>query len=254
MIRHVRELFAGPGRCALGTWLKIAHNDIPELLALAGFDFVIIDMEHAPIGLGAAHRLIAAARAVGLPPLVRVPALDDSVVSRVLDSGSQGVVVPHVRSETDAERLVAAARLPPVGTRGFGPTVRSGGWGSDPDAYRQSASRAVVIPQIECADGVSNIEAIAGVDGIDHLFVGTADLAESTDLAPADPAFGRLLEAVRDAAETRRIPLGTAVGADQCPPAPPRSLPECSFLAVSNDASLLLHGARSALTPRTGKT
>lgn len=250
-MRHVRDLFARPGRRALGTWLKIAHSDVPELLALAGFDFVVIDMEHAPIGIADAHRLIAAARGAGLPPLVRVPRLDDSLIAGVLDSGAQGVVVPHVRTEQDAERLVRAARLPPAGTRGFGPTVRSGGWGSDTESYRRSAAHAVVIPQIECAVGVGNAEAIAGVDGIDHLFIGTADLAESTGLRPADPAFGAMLGAVRDAATAHRLPFGTAVGADSGP-VPPRPLDGCGFLLVSNDAGLLLHGARAALTRGTG--
>jgi 2-keto-3-deoxy-L-rhamnonate aldolase RhmA len=244
-VEHVRDLFAREDRRALGTWLKIAHNDVADLLALAGFDFVVVDMEHAPIGIGDAHRLIGAALGAGLPPLVRVPELDESVVARVLDSGAHGVLVPHVRTAEDAERIVRAARLPPRGTRGFGPTVRSGGWGADPDSYRRSAARSVVIPQIECADGVRNVGAIADVEGIDHLFVGTADLAESTGLAPTDPAFGELLAAVSDAAAAHGVPLGTAVGATGAPP--PR-LGDCRFFAVSNDAGLLLHGARSVLS------
>ncbi|MCO4273809.1 aldolase/citrate lyase family protein [Pseudarthrobacter sp. HLT3-5] len=245
-MRHFRELLQEPVHTARGTFVKIAHSDVVELLALAGFDFVIIDMEHAPLGLAEVHQLIGAARGAGIPPLVRVPELDDVVIARVLDSGAHGVLVPHIQTREDAERLVRAARLPPDGNRGYGPTVRAGGWGSDVPRYRRLDRQAALIPQIECSLGVQNAAQIAAVPGIDHLFLGMADLAASTGLDPSDPAFAQLLATVADAAASGNMPLGTAIGA-----VPETTLPEaltaCRFWAISNDAGLLLHGSRSAL-------
>ena len=105
---------------------------------------------------------------------------------------------------------------------------------------------AALIPQIECTLGVQNAAQIAAVPGIDHLFLGTADLAASTGLAPSDPAFGQLMATVADAATNAGVALGTAIGA--VPGAPmPEALTSCRFWAVSNDAGLLLQGSRSAL-------
>lgn len=249
-MKHFRELLLeiAPA-AAVGTFVKIAHSDVVELLALAGFDFVIIDMEHAPLGLAEVHQLIGAARGAGIPPLVRVPELDDVVIARVLDSGAHGVLVPHVQTREDAERLVRAARLPPDGNRGYGPTVRAGGWGSDVPLYRRLDRQAALIPQIECTLGVQNAAQIAAVPGIDHLFLGTADLAASTGLASSDPEFAQLLATVADAAANGSIPLGTAIGA--APETPlPEALGTCRFWAVSNDAGLLLHGSRAALAQK----
>lgn len=248
-MKHFRELLQENAPAALGTFVKIAHSDVVELLALAGFDFVIIDMEHAPLGLAEVHQLIGAARGAGISPLVRVPELDDVVIARVLDSGAHGVLVPHVQTREDAERLVRAARLPPDGNRGYGPTVRAGGWGTDVPLYRRLDQQAALIPQIECTLGVQNAAQIAAVPGIDHLFIGTADLAASTGLASSDPVFTQLLATVADAAANGSIPLGTAIGA--APETPlPEALGTCRFWAVSNDAGLLLHGSRAALAQK----
>jgi len=256
--RHLREVLsrapasAEPGRGtpvrpALGTFLKIGHPDVPALLALAGFDFVVIDMEHAPLGPAEVHLLIGAALGAGLPPLVRVPDHSASTIGRVLDSGAHGVLVPHVSTAGQAAAMVAAARLPPHGKRGYGPTVRAGAYGSDTAGYREGAGEALVIPQIEDPEGVAASADILATPGIDHAFVGAADLAASTGLHPDAPEFTALLETVRDAAESAGTGLGTAVGA-QGPPRPPPGLEPASFLAVSNDASLLLTAGRSITT------
>ncbi|MER6936217.1 aldolase/citrate lyase family protein [Nocardioides sp. NPDC127514] len=237
---HLREVLASP---ALGTFAKIGHPDVIEVLAIAGLDFVIIDMEHAALGPAEVHALVGAALGHGLPPLVRVPDHDAVTIARVLDSGAQGVLVPHVSTAEQAERLLEAARLPPTGKRGYGPTVRAGRYGSDPDAYRRSAELAVVIPQIEDPDGVENSAAIAAT-GVGHLFVGMADLAVTAGLGTTDAALLEMLRHVDEVARRHDVVLGTAVSAAHGPAAP-AGLDSASFLAVSNDASLLLDRARS---------
>lgn len=240
MTIHLREVLASP---ALGTFAKIGHPDVIEVLAIAGLDFVIIDMEHAALGPAEVHALVGAALGHGLPPLVRVPDHDAVTIARVLDSGAQGVLVPHVSTAEQAERLLEAARLPPTGKRGYGPTVRAGRYGSDPDAYRRSAELAVVIPQIEDPDGVENSAAIAAT-GVGHLFVGMADLAVTAGLGTTDAALLEMLRQVDEVARRHDVVLGTAVSAAHGPAAP-AGLDSASFLAVSNDASLLLDRARS---------
>lgn len=242
MTSHLRDVLAAP---AVGTFVKIGHPDVIDVLAHAGLDFVVIDMEHAPLGLAEVHALIGAALGRGLPPLVRVPDHDAVTIARVLDSGAHGVLVPHVSDAAQAARLLDAARLPPNGRRGYGPTVRAGHYGSDPDTYRRNAELALVIPQIEDSAGVENCSEIAAT-GVDHLFVGIADLSVTTGLDPSEEALVDMLRHVDDVARHHDLTLGTAVGAAQGAKAP-AGLDSASFLVVSNDASLLLGGTRAAI-------
>ncbi len=247
-VRHLRELLSASAADTrgplLGTFTKLAHPDVTAILALAGFDFVVIDMEHAPLGPAEVHQLIGSALGAGLPPLVRVPNQDLSTVGRVLDSGAHGVLVPHVTSARQAAALVDAAQLPPTGSRGFGPTVRAGSFGCDLAGYLRSSEQAVVIPQIEDPDAVAECAAIAETPGIDHVFVGLADLAASTQLRAGHPDLTALLEKIRDTAGAAGVLVGTGVSGDR-PPRPPLGLETTSFMTVSNDASLLLAAGRS---------
>ncbi|MBP2366975.1 HpcH/HpaI aldolase family protein [Pseudonocardia parietis] len=252
------ELLTGDGT-RYGTWIKLPVADSVELVAAAGFDFVALDMEHAPLGVGTVHQLIGVARGCGIPALVRVPDRGASTIGRVLDSGAAGVLVPHVDGGTDARAVVAHARFPPHGTRGYGPTVRAGGWGSDPDGYLAGGEHVAVVPQLESPEAVAAVEDIARVPGLGALFVGPADLAVATGL-PADSAeFGELLARVGKAAEAHRVPLGTAVGSATAA----RALPlNYDFVLVGNDATMLgrsaheiVHDLRAAgdpSPPRTG--
>ncbi|OMQ15718.1 hypothetical protein A7K94_0207555 [Modestobacter sp. VKM Ac-2676] len=112
-------LARGPGP-ALGTWLKLPATEVVELVALAGFDFVVIDLEHSPLDLESAFRLIGTALHTGVSPVVRVPGLDPGLVQRVLDAGAEGVMVPHVDTVEQARAAAAAVRFPPLGARGVG--------------------------------------------------------------------------------------------------------------------------------------
>lgn len=232
-------------RLAVGTWIKLPTVDSVELLALAGFDFVVVDMEHAPLDIGVVHVLIGAALGRGLPALVRVPSGDAAGISRVLDSGAAGVLVPHVDSVSDAASVVAAGRFPPHGTRGFGPTTRAGAWGSDACRYRESGERVAVIPQLESADAIAAASQIANVDGLAALFVGQADLAVATGLSATSTEFAAHLSTAETAARDVGIPIGTAIGLDT--DAVPDLAQRYDFVMVANDAALLGHGASAVL-------
>jgi len=233
----------------LGTWVKLPTTDSIDIVALAGFDFVVIDMEHAPLDIGTVHILLGAARGQRLPALVRVPSPDPSLISRVLDSGADGVVVPHIDSADDARRIVRASRFPPMGARGYGPTVRSGSWGADAAGYRAAAQDAVVVPQIESAAAVSDVDGIAAVVGVDMLFAGAADLAIDTGLAPSSPELSELIAIIRSAAKNHALPCATATSAD--PSALAQAVAQYEVVLASNDASLLAAAAASAV--RSGR-
>jgi 2-keto-3-deoxy-L-rhamnonate aldolase RhmA len=238
------DRLARSGTTLIGAWVKLPTTAGVELLALAGFDFVIVDMEHAPLGIETVYELIGAALGRDLVPLVRVPDAGASVISRVLDSGAAGVLVPHVDDVGTAEQVIGAARFPPQGTRGFGPTVRAGAWGGDVAGYRRSADQAFVVPQLESRQAIEAAASIGALDGLGGLFVGPADLTVATGLGSATAEFRSLLSAATSAAKRNGVPIGTAVDAD---PAAVRELALIyDFVVIASDASLL-RGAAAAV-------
>ncbi|WP_433502880.1 HpcH/HpaI aldolase family protein [Pseudonocardia halophobica] len=250
MTTSFRELLASLHRTALGTWVKLPTVDSVELLAHAGFDFLVVDMEHSPLDVLTVHHLLGAAHGCGLPALVRVPDRTPSTISRVLDSGAAGVLVPHVDTATDARAVVSAGRFPPHGTRGYGPTVRAGAWGADVPGYRASDNETAVVPQLESREAIDAVREIGAVDGLAALFVGPADLAVATGLAAGSPEFAALLDDVASAAKELVLPLGTAVGTA----AAARELAaHHDFVMISNDASMLGQAARTLVADASGR-
>ncbi|WP_157978854.1 HpcH/HpaI aldolase family protein [Nocardia aurea] len=249
MTDNFADLLRRSERTLFGTWVKMPTTVGVELLALAGFDFVVIDMEHAPLGLETVHELIGAARGHRMQALVRVPDRQPSNISRVLDSGAAGVLVPHVDSAAEAAAVMSAARFPPEGSRGFGPTVRAGAWGADAETYRASGTEAFVAPQLESRAAIEDVAAIASTPGLGALFVGPVDLAVATGLAPDSAEFRELVSAVEMTAERLGIPLGTAVGADSA--AARERARRYDFVLVANDASLLRTAAAELMTALT---
>lgn len=236
---------AGP---ALGTWVKIPAMEIMELVALAGFDFAVIDLEHSPISLESAYQLIGTALWRGVTPIVRVPGLEGGIVARVLDAGAAGIMVPHVDTVEQARAAVSAARFPPLGARGVGATSRAGLWGALPrEEYLRAGQQDVtLIAQIESATGVRNAGAIAAVEGVDALLVGVADLSVSEGLAESDPRIADLVaEAVRQG-RAAGVPVGTAGPATAAAVAAAVDA-GFTFTLLSNDASLFGAAARAAV-------
>jgi 2-keto-3-deoxy-L-rhamnonate aldolase RhmA len=233
---------------ALGTWVKIPAVEVMELVALAGFDFVVIDLEHSPLDLESAFRLIGTALHTGVSPVVRVADLHPGLVQRVLDAGAEGVMFPHVDTPEQARAAAAAVRFPPRGTRGVGATSRAGAWGATPLAeyLRYGQEEVVLIAQIESATGVRHAQEIASVDGVDALLVGAADLSVSEGKTPADPAIVDLIAAAVSAGRDAGVPVGNAGGATT---ASVQAAVDAgfTFTMLSNDATLLGAAARAAV-------
>ncbi|QTL05719.1 hypothetical protein J5J86_10730 [Aquabacter sp. L1I39] len=193
----------------LGTFIKSASYQMVEILALSGLDCAILDAEHAPFSPGDLDRMILAARAGGLPALVRVAGLDPAPIAACLDMGAAGIVVPHVRTPDEARAAVEAAKY--AGRRGFSPSPRAGGYGTrGADAYLAAADgETSVWCQIEDAEALDRLDEIAAVPGVNCLFVGRADLSLSLGASgTGDPRVGEAVKAVGVAC--RRA--GTAAG------------------------------------------
>jgi 2-keto-3-deoxy-L-rhamnonate aldolase RhmA len=232
---------------ALGTWVKLPAVESIELVALAGFDFAVIDLEHSPIGVETASQLIAVALRAGVSPIVRVPSLESGLVGRVLDAGAEGVMIPHVDNVEHARAAVRAVRFPPLGERGVGSTSRAGDWGAMPRSeYLGFGDQVALIAQLESAEAARNTAAIAAVEGVDVLLVGAADLSVSEGLSEDDLAIRELIAlAVRQGREAG-LPVGNAGGASAA--AVQASVDAgFTFTMMSNDASLLGGAARAAV-------
>ncbi|MEV4172410.1 aldolase/citrate lyase family protein [Nonomuraea sp. NPDC049709] len=229
----------------LGTWIKLSSPESVEIMAHAGFDFVVIDLEHTTLDLGAASTHIAMARALGMDPLVRVPDHGLSVIQRVLDAGAAGVVVPHVDTVQQARAVVRATCFPPRGDRGSGGTSRAGRWGLLPraDYLEYGNEQALCVVQLESEVAIRNTREILALDGIGAALVGTADLSMSMGVAAGSDEVDRLATSALAAAAAAGVPIGTASAtSDQARAALARSY---DYVVVSNDTSILASGGRA---------
>jgi 2-keto-3-deoxy-L-rhamnonate aldolase RhmA len=188
-----------------------------EAMGHAGLDFVVVDMEHCPTGLETLAHLLRAADAAGIVSLTRVPDLDPLRISRALDLGVAGVVVPHASPER-CRAALDAARYAPEGTRGACPVVRSTGWlaGDWREHARQANADVLVIPLLEDASAIDSLEAMFDIDGIDIVFIGPFDLSISLGLDGADfrhPVMADILDRCLALAQARGKFVMTTVGA-----------------------------------------
>jgi 4-hydroxy-2-oxoheptanedioate aldolase len=183
----------------LGVLLRVPAEELVEMTALSGFDFLFLDCEHGPADMVEVRRHIALASLHGVPSLVRVGSGETALALRVLDAGAAGVVGPHIDTPANARALVDSAHYPPLGHRGFATYSRAGRFGSvDPETHRRSAlADTVVVAMIESPEGVRHTADIAAVAGVDAVMVGVADLRAA--LTPDDPEFEDALRQVNQA-------------------------------------------------------
>lgn len=161
----------------LGSWITLGHPAIAEILASAGFDWLVVDLEHSTISIEQADNLIRVIDLSGVAPLVRLTSNHPDQIKRVMDAGAHGIVVPMVNSVDDALRAVAATRYAPQGNRGVG-LARAQRYGSGFHDYLQwQADGPVVIVQIEHRDALAQLEDILSVAGVDGFIIGPYDLS-----------------------------------------------------------------------------
>ena len=165
------------GRTQIGLWCSLCSNVAAEVIAGAGYDWILVDMEHAPNELPTVFSELQALVGGTAAPVVR-PAWNDMVIlKRLLDVGVQNFLVPYVQTPEEARAAVAATRYPPEGIRGVAVTHRANAYGRVKDYFKRANDEICVIVQIETRLGLKNLEAIAAIDGVDGLFIGPSDLA-----------------------------------------------------------------------------
>jgi len=229
----------------VGTFLKTPTSHGAEIVGDLGFDFVVIDQEHAPFDRASTDVALLAARALNVPALVRVGGTE--TILSVLDCGAIGVLVPHVATAADAKKIAALCRYR-GGRRGFATSTRAGRYTAVPmwRHINESDANTVVIVQIEDPEALDEIEIIAAVDGIDALFIGRGDLtAAFGDESKDPPRVREAVEQICAAAKKASKPICVYVGSD-AEAAWLKSLGATMFV-ISSDQGFLREGAARAL-------
>ena len=196
--RSLRERLVAGGP-ATGVLLRMPSEELVEMAAVAGVDFVFLDCEHGPDDVTAIRRHIAAAALFGAQTLVRVGAGDHSLVLRVLDAGAAGIIVPHVDDAETARAWVREARYPPEGERGFALYSRAARYGAiTADEHRRASANTLVVVMLESPQAVPKTAAIVGTRGVDGYMIGMSDLRAST--GPDDPPVEESVRRIHTAA------------------------------------------------------
>ncbi|MCX5696363.1 MAG: aldolase/citrate lyase family protein [Candidatus Omnitrophica bacterium] len=167
------------GGFTIGSWITLGHPAVAEIMAKAGFDWLVVDMEHSALTLGDCQQLVQIIELSGVVPLVRVGSNNSAIIKRVMDAGAHGVIVPMVNSKEDALMAVSAVKYPRLGTRGVG-LARAQGYGLAFEKYKKWVNKSsIVIVQIEHKDAIKNLKEILSVPGVDGSMIGPYDLSAS---------------------------------------------------------------------------
>ena len=161
----------------IGCWSALANPISTEVLGLAGFDWIVLDGEHAPNDITTFIPQLMALTGSHSAPVVRAPTNDPVAIKRLLDIGFYNFLIPFVETQEEAALAVSSTRYPPEGIRGVSVSHRANMFGTVPDYFAQSNKNITVLVQIESQQGVDNVDEIAGTDGVDGIFVGPGDLA-----------------------------------------------------------------------------
>jgi 4-hydroxy-2-oxoheptanedioate aldolase len=199
LIRHFRQRISeGP---VFGPFSKSSDPAIVETLGRAGFDFIILDMEHGPNSIETVQNLIRAAQLSAMAPIVRIQSGDYEMIGKALDVGATGVQVPQISCAEDVRAAIEHAKFAPFGMRGVCRFVRAAGYSSMNKAdYFRQANEALVIIQIEGQAAIENLEEILAVEGIDVVFVGPYDLSQSLGV-PGEVEHPLVVEKMKEIVE-----------------------------------------------------
>jgi 4-hydroxy-2-oxoheptanedioate aldolase len=233
------------GKPQIGLWSSLSSNYSVEVIAGAGFDWILLDTEHSPADLENLLTQLQAAAPYPTHPVVRVPWNDMVTMKRVLDIGAQSLLVPYVSTADEARKAVSYTRYPPGGVRGVAGTTRATRFGRVKDYARRAHEEICVLVQVETEAALESIDAICGIEGVDGVFIGPADLHASMGYPGeiANPKVKPLIdEAIRRIRKRDRAPgILTPSETDA------RHWLECGalFVAVGADVGILARGAEA---------
>jgi 4-hydroxy-2-oxoheptanedioate aldolase len=231
------------GELQIGLWSSLCSPIVAEIIGHSGFDWILVDTEHSPNEPPAVLAQLQALQAGTATPIVR-PAWNDPVLlKRLLDIGTQAVLVPFVQNAEEAAKAVAACRYPPAGIRGITMSGRGSRYGRVPDYLKRADAEICVLVQVETGEALSQLEAIASVDGVDGVFIGPADLSASLGHI-GNPGHPEVQEAIKGAA-ARLTAIGKPAGILTASEADARRYIEWGyrFVAVGSDLGLLTKNA-----------
>ncbi|MBI1788039.1 MAG: aldolase [Acidobacteria bacterium] len=231
-----------------GVFCELPCPEALEIIGIAGWDFAVVDCEHAPITVSRLPGMVRAAAAAGMPAIVRVASNSASAIQHALDCGAAGVQIPQIASLEAARSAVAAARFHPEGQRGFNPFVRAAAFSAEPVAefLARSNRDLTLVLQIESAAGLAAVDAILEIEGIDVLFIGPYDLSQSLGI-PGETAHPRVYEAGARLVESASR-AGVAVGVFANTEEEARRWRQAGvrYLCFSVDTVILLKALRAA--------
>ena len=229
----------------VGLWCGLANPIAAEIVGGAGFDWVVVDGEHAPNDITTLLPQLHAMRGGTAEPVFRVPWNDAVIIKRALDVGARSLLIPFVQNAEEARKAVAAARYPPLGIRGVSVSPRANDYGRIQNYHRNAHLDTCVLVQLETKEAMKEIEAVAAVDGVDGIFIGPSDLAAAFGQL-ANPKHPEVQAAIKDAAKRIRATgksAGTLTGnADDA-----EALFEMgyNFTAVGSDVGILARNAEA---------
>ena len=236
------------GQPTLGCFLGMGSPTVAELLAHAGYDWLLIETEHSALDLAEVQHMLMAMNGTDTIPIVRVPSADPVFIQRALDAGGMGVLVPMIKTAAEAQAVVSATRYPPQGTRGFGP-LRASHYALDyEDYYYRANDNILVIFILETKEALENLEAIASVPGVDALFVGAFDLSISLGLNPMEQPHAEI-EAALERALAVGKEKGVAIGYGTGTPEELRQrlAQGFTFISYGTDYALMANAVRPGL-------
>jgi len=236
-------------KLTVGSWIQLGNTSVAEIMASAGFDWLVVDLEHSAIGLQRAEEIIRVIELKGLVPLVRLSSNNPEQIKRIMDAGAHGVIVPMVNSVEQARAAVSAVKYPPIGNRSIG-LARAHKYGARFKEYFEwQRSNSLVIVQIEHIDAVDSLESILSVPGVDAYIVGPYDLSGSLGI-PGQfdaPEFLDAMQRIRGISNKLDVPGGVHIVEPD-----PAQLRRCieegnRFIAYGMDTRMLDTACRAGL-------
>jgi len=246
-MKHPENLFKRAlmeGKSQFGLWAALADAYVTELLATAGFDWIVIDNEHAPNDVRSSLSQLQALAGYPTHPIVRPAKNDAAVIKQFLDLGAQTLILPMIDTAEQAADVVAATRYPPGGIRGVGSALaRASRWNMVDGYFTNASHELCVIVQVESVIGIENLDAIANVSGVDGVFFGPADLSASMGLK-GDPSELIVRQAVcRGIKLVRRMGKAAGVLASDRAHADEYLSAGANLIAIGTDTGLLSRAA-----------
>ena len=198
------------GRLQIGLWHSLSSHLVAEILADAGFDWILLDTEHAPNELPMVLAELQALNGGTAHPVVRPAWNDPVIIKRLLDIGAQSLLIPYVETEEEARRAVMSVRYPPDGFRGFAGQARASRYGRIKGYHAAANAEICLLVQVETKRGLDNLERIASVEGVDGVFVGPGDLSAGLGYLgqPAHPEVVKIIDEYDSAHQKRRDRAG----------------------------------------------